>query len=207
MLKVGLTGGITSGKTTVAELFAARGCRVVHADQIAHELMTPGQPAYEEIVREFGPEVLEPSGTLNRQRLAEIVFADQARREQLNRIVHPRVITEIEKELARLAEVDPRAIVVVEAALLVESGYYRQLDKLLVTWCRPEQQLERLREKTGLSRAQAEQRLAAQLSAEEKRRYADYEIDCSGSLEATEEQVEKVHNELLRLGNRTAPAR
>ena len=207
MLKVGLTGGIASGKTTVAELLAARGCRVLYADRIAHELMAPGQPACQEVVRAFGLEILDPSGAIDRARLAEIVFADPVRREHLNRIVHPRVIAAIERQLTRVAETDPTAIVVVEAALLIESGYHRQLDKLVVTWCTSEQQIERLIEKTGLSRAQAEARLAAQLPPEDKRRLADYKIDCSRSLEETKQQVEKLCTELRRLAEGAAPTR
>lgn len=203
MLKVGLTGGIASGKTTVAEMLAARGCRVLYADRIAHELMAPGQPAYDEIVRAFGRDILDAGGAIDRRRLGEIVFADAARRAELNRIVHPRVIAEIEKEFARLAAAQPDAIVVVEAALLIEAGYHRRLDKLIVTVSTPEQQLERLMKKTGLSRTRAEERLAAQLPAEEKRRHADYEIDCSGSLAATEQQVEKLLAEWRRLAGRS----
>lgn len=199
MLKVGLTGGIASGKTTVAEMLAARGCRVLYADRIAHELMAPGQPAYDEIVRAFGRDILDAGGAIDRRRLGEIVFADAARRAELNRIVHPQIIAEIEKEFARLAAGQPDAIVVVEAALLIEAGYHRRLDKLVVTVSTPEQQLERLMKKTGLSRTRAEERLAAQLPAEEKRRHADYEIDCSGSLAATEQQVEKLLAEWRRL--------
>lgn len=198
MLKVGITGGIASGKTTVAEMFRARGCRVLDADGIAHQAIRPGQPAYEEIVRTFGPEVVAPDGAVDRERLGEMVFADRAQREQLNRIVHPRVIAAIEKEFRRLEREQPHAIAMVDAALLVEAGYHRQLDKLVVAWCRPEQQLERLLRK-GLSSQQVEQRLAAQLPPEEKRRQADYEIDCSGPLEDTEKQVEKVFQELQRL--------
>lgn len=202
MLRVGLTGGIASGKTTVAGMFAARGCRILPADQVAHEVMAPGQPAYEEILRAFGKEILAGDGTIARPKLAAIVFGTAARREQLNRIVHPRVIAEIENDLALLAAEDPahsiRLITIVEAALLVEAGYHKKLDKLIFTWCRPEQQVERLMQ-AGLSRAQAEQRLAAQMPPEEKRRYADFEIDCSGSLAATEAQVEKVFQELERL--------
>ncbi|MBI4466413.1 MAG: dephospho-CoA kinase [Acidobacteria bacterium] len=203
MLKVGLTGGIASGKTTVAEMLAARGCRVLYADRIAHELMAPGQPAYDEIVRAFGRDILHAGGAIDRRRLGEIVFADAARRAELNRIVHPRVIAEIEMEFARLAAAQPDAIVVVEAALLIEAGYHRRLDKLIVTVSTPEQQLERLMKKTGLSRTRAEERLAAQLPAEEKRRHADYEIDCSGSLAATEQQVEKLLAEWRRLAGRS----
>ncbi len=191
MLRVGLTGGIASGKTTVAAMFRARGARILEADRIAHRLMAPGQPAYDEIVRAFGKEVLGADGSIDRKRLGAIVFADAARREQLNRIVHPRVIEEQEKELARIAAEEPGAVAMVEAALLVEAGYHKQLDKLVVTWCSPEQQLERLLAK-GLSREDAARRIAAQLPVEEKRRLADFVIDCSGPLAETEKQVEQV---------------
>jgi len=190
MLRVGLTGGIASGKTTVAAMFRARGAIILEADRIAHRLMAPGQPAYEEIVRAFGKEILSADGTIDRKRLGAIVFANAARRKQLDRTVHPRVIDEQEKELARIAAEAPGAVAIVEAALLIEAGYHKQLDNLVVTWCWPEQQLERLQAK-GLSRADAERRIAAQLPAEEKRRLADYVIDCSGSLAETERQVEQ----------------
>lgn len=203
MLKVGLTGGIATGKTTVAGLLAAGSCHLLYADRIAHQLMGPGGPAYQEVIQVFGREILDASGAIDRRRLGEIVFADAARRQQLNRIVHPRVIATCEKEFARLAETDPKGIAVVEAALLVEAGYHRQLDKLIVTVCSREQQLERVVKNAGLTRAQGEQRLAAQLDPEEKRRQADYVIDCSGSLADTERQVEQVLAELRRLA---APA-
>jgi dephospho-CoA kinase len=198
MLKVGITGGIASGKTTVAEMFRARGCRVLDADRIAHEMIHPGQPAYEEIIQAFGPDVVAADDSIDRERLGGIVFTDPARREQLNRIVHPRVIAAIEEEFRCLEREQPRAIAMVDAALLVEAGYHRKLDKLVVAWCRPEQQRERLLRK-GLSSQQVEQRLAAQLPPEEKRNQADYEIDCSGPLAATEKQVEKVFQELQQL--------
>ncbi|MBI2957146.1 MAG: dephospho-CoA kinase [Acidobacteria bacterium] len=203
MLKVGLTGGIASGKTTVAEMFARLGCRVLFADRIAHQLMQLGQPAYEEIVRTFGREVLAADGRINRARLGALVFADAQQRAELNRIVHPRVIEEIEKEFARTAGAAPHANAMFEAALLVEARYHRRLDKLIVTWCTPEQQRERLLAK-GLTPAEADQRLAAQLPSEEKRRLADYVIDCSGPLAATEKQVAEVFAALQRLAHAAA---
>ncbi|MGH9787742.1 MAG: dephospho-CoA kinase [Candidatus Acidiferrales bacterium] len=206
MLRVGLTGGIASGKTTVAAMFRARGARIIEADRIAHRLMAPGQPAYEEIVRTFGREILSLDGSIDRKQLGAIVFADASRREQLNRVVHPRVIEEQEKELARIAAEDPGAVAIVEAALLIEAGYHKQLDKLVVTWCRPEQQLERLEAK-GLSRADAERRIAAQLSPEEKRRLADYVIDCSGPLGETERQVAHVWQALQQAAASNRAAR
>lgn len=205
MLKVGLTGGIASGKTTVAEMFRARGCRVLNADQIAHNLIQPGQPAYDEIVRAFGPDILAPNAAIDRRRLGQRVFADQNGLERLNQIVHPRVVGALDAEFARLAAKDPAGIVLLEAALLIEARYHRQLDKLVVTWCRPEQQVERLLKNAELTRAEAEQRVVAQLPQDEKRRQADYDIDCSGSLQATEEQVEKVLGELRRLAAAAQP--
>ena len=204
MLKVGLTGSIATGKTQVAEMLAARGCRVLHADLIAHELMAPGKPAYEEIVSQFGRDILGPTGVIDRQRLAKIVFADRQQLGQLDRILHPRVLTETEQEMARLKQADPQAVVVLEAALLIESGYHKQLDKLIVTWCPPEQQIERLRVRDGLTPAAAQQRVQAQMSTEEKRRHADYEIDCSNSLEETEAQVERIYQELRGLAEKPA---
>jgi dephospho-CoA kinase len=205
MLKVGLTGGIASGKSTVGNLLEQMGCVVLRLDQLAHELMTPGQPAYAEVVAAFGRDILAADGSIDRRRLARLVFADPERLNRLNAITHPRVIERTEALLAEQARRQPDSIVVVEAALLVEAGYHRRLDKLVVTWCSPEQQRERLRAK-GLSAAEAEQRIAAQLSPEEKRRQADYVIDCSGSLEDTQQQVERLAAE-LRAQGRAASAR
>lgn len=190
MLKVGLTGGIASGKTTVAAMLEKRGCRVLYADKIARELMRPGQPAYDEAVGAFGKDILAADATIDRPRLAAMVFADPAKLEKLNQIVHPRIIEAIESEFKRIAQADPGAMVIVEAALLVESGYWTRLDKLVVTWSWPEQQIERLM-KGGLTREQARARLSAQMPPEQKRDRADIEIDCSGSLAATELQVEE----------------
>ncbi|HXE75862.1 MAG TPA: dephospho-CoA kinase [Candidatus Xenobia bacterium] len=205
MLKVGLTGGIASGKTTVAAMFRARGCVILEADRIAHAHMEPGSDGYEKIVEAFGEEILRPDASIDRQRLGAIVFADAARRTELERILHPLVIITLDGELARRANEAPDSIVIVEAALLVEARYHTLLDKLVVTWCRPEQQRERLLAK-GFTPEQAEQRIAAQMPVEEKRRLADYVIDCSGSLEETERQVEQVFQSLRRDAASRAPA-
>src|SRR3972149_5179687 len=127
MLKVGLTGGIASGETTVAKMLAARGCRILDADRIAHQLMAPGQPAYEEIIRAFGRGILDARGAIDRRRLGETSSAAPPRRAEPTRTLHPRVIAKIEKEFARLAAAEPEAIAVVEAALLVEAGYHQRL--------------------------------------------------------------------------------
>lgn len=209
MLHVGLTGGIACGKSTVAAIMRELGCHALEADPIAHRLIEAGQPAYEEVLREFGAEVRAADGRIDRRKLAEIVFADPTKLDRLNRIVHPGVVAALDRELAELARSQPGAVVVAEAALLIEAGYHERLDRLVVVWCEPEQQIERLRAR-GMTREQAEQRLAAQMPLDRKRRMADDEIDCSGSLEETRRQVERLVAKLKQLAATVAakgPAR
>ena len=198
MLHVGLTGGIACGKSTVAAIMRELGCQVLEADPIAHRLIEPGQPAYKEVLRECGAEVRAADGRIDRRKLAGIVFADPAKLDRLNRIVHPGVVAALDRELAELERTQPGAVAVVESALLIEAGYHERLDRLVVVWCEPEQQIERLRAR-GMTREQAEQRLAAQMPLDQKRRMADDEIDCSGSLEETRRQVERLVAKLKQL--------
>jgi len=206
MLRVGLTGGIATGKTTVAAILRKLGCHMLDADKIAHHLIEPGAAAYEDVVREFGRGILTADGRVDRKKLGAIVFADPARLARLNAIVHPRVLETQDRELEALERGDSYAIAVVEAALLIEAGYAPKLDCLVVTWCTPEQQLERLTRQDadgvagrGLTLEQARQRIAAQMPIEEKRRMADEVIDCSGSLEHTREQVIALVDKLKRM--------
>jgi dephospho-CoA kinase len=193
MLRVGLTGGIATGKTTVVAMLRELGCRVLEADKIAHHVMEPGGAAYDEVVREFGRGILTPDGLVDRKKLGPIVFADPARLTRLNAIVHPPVLEEQRRQLAAIEKADPYAIAVVEAALLIEAGFDKKLEFLVVTWCTPQQQLARLTAPgaagRGLTVEQAQQRIAAQMPSEEKRRRADEVIDCSGTLEHTRAQV------------------
>jgi dephospho-CoA kinase len=178
------------------------GCHILDADRMAHRLIEPGQPAYNDVVREFGREILDAQGRVARAKLAEIVFADPARLARLNAIVHPPVLAELDVELARLARNNSRGVAVVEAALLMESGYHRGLDRLIVVWCTPEQQLARLTDPAfgrGMSPEQAQRRIAAQLSLTEKRKLATDEIDCSGTMEQTRSQVATLVDKLKRL--------
>jgi dephospho-CoA kinase len=191
MLRAGLTGGIGCGKSVVAAMLREFGCAVLEADPLAHELIEPGRPAFAEVVREFGPGVQEPEGRIDRAKLGEIVFADPEKLSRLDRIIHPRIFEELERRLAELARPGGPQVAVVEAALLVETGYDRQLDRLIVVWCRPEQQRARLASR-GLSPEQMESRIAAQMPVEEKRRRATDEIDNSGSLTETRQQVERL---------------
>jgi dephospho-CoA kinase len=189
MLRVGLTGGMGCGKSTVATMMRELGCYVIEADALAHKLIEPGQPAFQDAIFAFGADILGEDGRINRTKLGAIVFADIDKLLRLNAIVHPRVLKELEILFSDYAAANPHGIAVVEAALLVEAGYVTHLDRLVVAWCTPEQQMERLLAR-GMSREQIEQRLAAQMPLEEKRRRADEVIDCSVSLEDTRKQVE-----------------
>jgi dephospho-CoA kinase len=202
MLRVGLTGGIGCGKSTVAAMMAELGCHVLNADKMAHALIAPGEPAYNDVVRKFGTHILAPDGSVDRARLAAVVFADADKLASLNAIVHPRVLRELDRELERLARLDPHGVAVVEAALLVESGYHKTLDRIILVTCTREQQLERLTDPAfgrAMSRVQAEQRIAAQMPVEEKRKQAAGkldEIDCSCSLDSTRTQIQRLVEQL-----------
>jgi dephospho-CoA kinase len=192
MLRVGLTGGIATGKTAVVGMLRELGCRVLEADKIAHQMIEPGGAAYDEVVREFGRDILTTESFVDRPKLGAIVFADPEKLSRLNAIVHPPVLAEQSRQLAAIEKSDPYAIAVVEAALLIEAGFDKLLEYLVVTWCTPEQQLARLTQPgtgRGLTIEQARQRIAAQMPVEEKRRRADAVIDCSGTLEHTRAQV------------------
>jgi dephospho-CoA kinase len=194
MLRVGLTGGIGCGKSTVAEIMRELDCRVLDADAVARDLAEPGRPAYKEILATFGPEILSPDGQMDRAKMAHLVFQDASKLAKLNQILHPRVIAEQNRQLEEIAWMDPHAIAVIEAALLIEAGYHLGMDRLIVVWCRPDQQIDRVTNPRGrnMSRQDAEARMAAQMPLDEKRRLATDEIDNSGSLAATRQQVEQL---------------
>lgn len=198
MLKVGLTGGIACGKTYVTEQLRTRGCEVIDADQVARKVVEPGQPAYQDIVLEFGPEILQPDGTIDRAKLGAIVFADTDRRARLNAIVHPRVHEMQSLWMAEVAERNPATIVVVDAALMIESGGYKRFDKIVVVYCAPEIQLARLVARNNLSVEEAARRIAAQMPSAEKLKYADYSIDTSGGFAPTDQQIETLYAELQK---------
>jgi dephospho-CoA kinase len=197
MLRLGLTGGIASGKSAVAAMLREMGFAVLDADTLAHRLTEPGLPAYDEVVREFGPTILGANKRIDRAKLAAVVFADRAKLDRLNAIVHPRVEDALMHQLDEWARNGRRDAAFVEAALLVEAGYQKKLDGLVVVWSRPEQQLERLRSR-GLSEEEARRRIAAQLPVAEKLRYATEKIDCSGSLDDTRRQVEALAAKLRK---------
>ena len=196
MLKVGLTGSIAVGKTFVLGVLSELGCHVIDADVVARQVALPGSPGLKAVIDAFGEEVLKSDGSLNRARLGEIVFADEAKRQQLNSILHPFIIAAQDAQLRELELQDPKDIAVVDAALMIESGGYKRFDKLIVVHCRPEVQLQRLMRRNKLSREEAEQRIAAQMPQEEKKRYADYLIDTSGDFAETRRQTEDVYHAL-----------
>jgi dephospho-CoA kinase len=195
----GLTGGIASGKSTVARFLEALGAKVIDADRVGHELFQTSDHVRQEVVAHFGPEILRPDGEIDRERLGSVVFADPKRLSELGSIVHPSLIARLEELAGEFRARHPRAVILVDAALIYEAGAADRFAKILVAWCRPEQQIERLMAKTGLSRQDALRRMASQTPVEEKRRRADYVIDCSGSLEETRAQVEALYPELERL--------
>jgi dephospho-CoA kinase len=205
LLKVGLTGGIASGKSVVGEMFAALGVRLIRADQVAHQLMQAGEPVYEEVVRHFGSAILNPDGSVNRPRLAEAAFGSpgqgrSSRIDELNRIVHPAVIARQDAWMAEVGRLDSRAIAMVEAALILEAGAAQRFDRMVVVTCRDEQRAQRFAQRAGMdlesARREVQRRMAAQLPDQEKSKAADYVIDNSGSLDATEKQVRQVHAQL-----------
>ena len=191
MLRLGITGGIACGKTTVAEMLRVLEFDVIDADKLAHELIEPGQPAHQEILREFGASIKTVDATIDRAKLAAIVFADSAKLQRLNAIVHPRVEHEVFRQFEEWQVEGSRQAAFVEAALLVEAGLHSALDGVIVAWCTPQQQLDRLAAR-GLSREEARLRIARQMPVDEKLRFATEKIDCSGSLDETKRQVQEL---------------
>jgi dephospho-CoA kinase len=207
LLKVGLTGGIASGKSVVGEMFVALGAQLIQADTIAHQLMQPGEAVYREVVRHFGEGILNPDGSVNRARLAEAAFSapggnKPSRIQELNQIVHPAVIRRQEEWMEEVGRRDSRAIAVVEAALILEAGSAKRFDRLVVVTCRPEQRIQRWAARLGVdeetARREVVRRMAAQFPDEEKIKAADYVIDNSGSLDETQKRVREVYGELKR---------
>lgn len=206
-LLVGLTGGIGTGKSTVAAMLAARGAVVIDADRLAREVVEPGEPTLARIVQEFGPEVLGPDGRLDRKALGALVFADPARRRRLEALTHPPIRARLDARLEALARAGFRGVVVVDAPLLVESGLHRAMDRLVVVTADEATQLARLMARDGLDRAEALRRIRSQMPLAAKARLADHVIDNSGDRAATEAQVERLWAALEAEGARRAAAR
>lgn len=199
MLRVGLTGGLASGKSFVGHALAELGCHLIEADELGHQVLLPGAEAYDGVVNEFGVEILDDDRYIDRRRLGALVWDNPERLAKLNSFVHPAVIARQQRMIAEIGKQDPAAIVVVEAAILVETGSYRRFDRLIVVVCPVEQQMERAMKRGAYSKEEVLARLSRQLPLEEKLRVADYVIDTSGTKEHTLEQVKAVYNSLRSL--------
>jgi dephospho-CoA kinase len=188
---IGLTGGIGSGKSMVALMFAQLGAAVIDADQLAREVVEPGEPALQEIAATFGRDVLLPDGRLNRGKLADIIFADAAARARLNAITHPRIRERMDAAVE--ARRSGPGVLIVDIPLLYENDRASTVEKVIVVWVDTETQLRRLNERDGLTVEAARQRIAAQMPLDAKRALADHVIDNSGSRESTRHQVEAIY--------------
>jgi dephospho-CoA kinase len=199
MLRVGLTGGLASGKSFVGRALGGLGCLVIQADELGHQVLEPGGEAYDGVVQEFGPEILRPDGTIDRPKLATQVFHDGQRLAALNALVHPPVWARERLLMDEYGATHPHGIAVVEAAILVETGSYRNYTKLIVAVCGEEQQIERAMSRDGMTREQVLDRLRRQMPLAEKIKYADYVIDTSGAKESTLAQTGDVYQALFAL--------
>ncbi len=200
MLKVGLTSSIACGKTQTLKEFCKLGVHTIDADQIAHQVIRRGNPGYQKMVKEFGDSILRKDGSIDRGKLSRIVFSDQERLRKLNRIVHPYIL---EEEQRRISELERRSddqqpqIVMVDAALMVETGSYRRYDCVVGVYCPSNTQLQRLILRDQISQAEALRKIRSQMPVKEKMKHIDYVIDNSGSLDDTRRQVKNTLTKLL----------
>jgi dephospho-CoA kinase len=199
MLKVGLTGGLASGKTFVGEALAGYGCLLIQADELGHQVLEPDGEAYDKVVGEFGPGILSPEGRIDRQRLAALVFGSRERLERLNSLVHPPVMRREEQLTAAFGAREPHGIAVVEAAILIETGSYRRFDRIILVTCTEQQQRERALRRNGLDYADVTARLSRQMPLAEKLKYAHFVIDTSRDKDSTLRQTRTVYEELRRI--------
>jgi dephospho-CoA kinase len=199
MLSVGLTGGLASGKSFVGRALAGMGCLLIQADELGHQVLGPGAEAYQGVIREFGGGILDSDGTINRRRLSTEVFGHPQRLEKLNALVHPPVRARIARMIEEFAAREPDGVAVTEAAILIETGSYRDYARLLVAVCGEEQQIERAMVRDHLTREEVIHRLRRQMPLEEKVKYADYVIDTSGNKENTLAQTRAVYESLRSL--------
>ncbi|MCX6631669.1 MAG: dephospho-CoA kinase [Candidatus Solibacter sp.] len=199
MLKVGLTGGIATGKSFVGEALASCGCLLIHADDLGHAALAPGGEAYQPVIQEFGRDILNGEGVIDRRALASLVFAHPERLARLNALVHPTVIRHEDESIAAFGASHPGGIAVVEAAILIETGSYARFDKLILVTCAEEQQVERALRREGALESDIRARISRQMPLAEKRKYADFVIDTSGEKADTLRQTRAVYDVLRRI--------
>ena len=195
-LLVGLTGGMGSGKSLAASYFKALGAQIIDADRISRELVAPGKPAWKEIIEEFGSNVLNPDQTLNRKQIAAIVFNDESKRKKLEDIIHLRVIVEERRLYEKYRQKNSRVLAVIDAALLIESGNYKNVDKVIVVQCGKEEQIRRVMERDGTARSEVENRLNSQMPLEEKVVFGDYILRNDDTRESLKSQVGELYRNL-----------
>jgi dephospho-CoA kinase len=199
MLIVGLTGGVASGKTTVSQVLKEEGAYIIDADQMARELVRPHTPAWRKLVRAFGKDILREDGSIHRKKLADKVFTNLRQRKLLNQILHPRIRKEMERRAKEIGQKDPEAVVVIDAPLLVELGDHRKMDKLIVVTSTQTQQIERLKERDGISSEEALRVFSSQMPVEDKVKLADFVIRNEGSFQETKKKTREVYKELKKV--------
>ena len=205
LIRVGLTGGIASGKSTVCDMLRKKGCHIIDSDEVAHELIRRGRCCYDPVIDKFGRDVLDSSGEIDRKKIGAIVFENKTQLEILNSILHPEVIRAILSSLTELEKVKRNPRIIVEASLMIESGFHKSFQRLILITCAPEQQIERLMTRNGLSPEQSRRRITLQIPMSEKFRYADFVIDNSRSLEETQVQVNQLFRNLEEKVWQTSP--
>ncbi len=198
MLLVGLTGGIASGKSLVSRIFKELGAHVIDADRIVHELLAPGEPAWKQVVKYFGDGILLADRCIDRRKLGDVVFRDEEKRAWLNRCIHPRVFEAYQAQVRRMRQGPRDAVVVFDAALLIETGYDKKMDRVVVVYAEPNDQLRRLMERDRFVESEARMRIGSQMPLGEKRQHADFVIENTGAREETERQARAVYAELRR---------
>ncbi len=205
MLKIGLTGGIASGKSTVAAMFVELGARLIDTDVIARQVVAPGGPVLRKIIEDFGPEILDANGDLDRRRLREHIFKDNEVRNKLNEIVHPAVTAQVQAELDNIAQDDPKAVALVDVPLLFETNAEKRYKAVVVVFVPPQVQVQRLMVRDSVSQEAAEQSLKAQMPLDEKRKKAQFVVDNSGTLQETRKQVQAVWQILCSVAYQSQP--
>ena len=196
MLIVGLTGGIASGKSLVTRVLRDLGAHVIDADKIVHDLLVPGQDACREVLAHFGKDIQLPDGSIDRRKLGDIIFSHPEERVWLNQCIHPRVFKAYQTQVHYLKERRPHAIVIMDAALLIETGYHKHMDKLIVVYASQQDQVKRLMERERFTLEQAMARISSQMPLDEKRTYADIVIENTGTREEAEQQTREIFAKL-----------
>lgn len=201
MLIIGLTGGIATGKSLVSKIWQKEGAYIIDADEIARDLVKPHLPSWEKIVDAFGVEILKKNETIDRKKLASIVFSNPDNREILNRIIHPKIKEEIYRRLKEIREKDSKAIVVIDAPLLIELGEYQEMDKVAVVASSVDKQIERIKIRNGLEEQEARRIIDSQMPISEKIKFADFIIINNGSLEEVEMKAIQIFNEIKKIAH------